>query len=121
MNNEDSQDRQIRTILKTDTFWEFYTELPPKAKVKFDYVMTVIASAYNISAKFVKHLEKTDLYEMRVSLGTNEYRTVLFTIDHRNIIEAKTIILLNGFLKKDNRDYRKQIEIATNILTNLEL
>lgn len=98
----------------------FYNSLPPKVQTKFKYVMNVIASVYNVSTKFVKHLEKTDLYEMRVSIGTNEYRTVLFAIDHINFIEAKNIILLNGFLKKDNKDYRKQIEIATAILNKLE-
>ena len=71
--------------------------------------------------KFIKHLENTDLYEMRVSVGTNEYRTVLFAIDHENFIEAKNIILLNAFLKKSNKGYRKQIELAENILTRLEL
>lgn len=57
---------------------------------------------------------------MRVSVGTNEYRTVLFAIDHENVIEAKNIILLNAFLKKDNRDYKKQIEKALSILNTLE-
>lgn len=71
--------------------------------------------------KFIKHLENTDLYEMRVSVGTNEYRTVLFAIDHENMIEAKNIILLNAFLKKDKKDYRKQIDTALLILKNLEL
>ena len=58
---------------------------------------------------------------MRVSVGTNEYRTLLLAIDHENFIEAKNIILLNSFLKKSNKDYRKQIEIAENILKRLEL
>lgn len=58
---------------------------------------------------------------MRVSIGTNEYRTVIFAIDNHNFIEAGNVILLNGFLKKDNKDYRKQIEIANTILKNLEL
>jgi len=100
---------------------EFFGALPPKVQIKFRYVIDVMATVYNISAKFVKHLEKTDLYEMRVSVGTNEYRTILFAIDHRNVIEAKNIILLNGFLKKGNKDYRKQIAIATAILNKLEL
>lgn len=100
---------------------DFYEKLPVKIQTKFQYVMNVMASVYNISTKFIKHLEHTDLYEMRVSVGYNEYRTILFAIDHDNFIEAKNIILLNGFLKKDNRDYRKQIEIANTILNNLEL
>lgn len=83
--------------------------------------MNVIATLYNVSTKFVKHLENTDLYEMRVSVGTNEYRTVLFAIDHDNFIEARNIILLTGFLKKDKKDYKKQIDKAISILNNLEL
>lgn len=110
-----------RTILRTPEFLRFYESLPVKVQIKFQYVMNVIASVYNVSTKFVKHLEKTDLYEMRVSIGTNEYRTVLFAVDHNNFIEAKTIILLNGFLKKDNKDYRKQIDKATAILNKYTL
>lgn len=121
MKTEETSEQFVRTILRTPEFMVFYESLPQKVQTKFQYVMNVIASVYNVSTKFIKHLEKTDLYEMRVSIGTNEYRTVLFAIDHENFIEAKNIILLNGFLKKDNKDYRKQIEIATGILNNLEL
>lgn len=78
-----------------------------------------MATVYNVPTKFVKHLQNTDLYEMRVSIGTNEYRTVLFAMDNSNFIEATKIILLNGFLKKSEKDYRKQIDIARKILDNL--
>lgn len=121
MKSEDDTCEYVRIILRTPEFLEFYEALPVKVQTKFQYVMNVISTVYNVSTKFVKHLEKTDLYEMRVSIGTNEYRTVLFAIDHDNFIESKNIILLNGFLKKDSKDYRKQIEIATRILNNLEL
>lgn len=121
MESEKETPQYVRTILRTHEFLAFYESLPQKVQTKFLYVMNVIATVFNVSTKFVKHLEKTDLYEMRVSVGTNEYRTVLFAIDHDNFIEAKNIILLNGFLKKDNKDYRKQIEIANAILNNLEL
>jgi len=121
MIQEDSITQYIRKIFKTPEFEAFFDSLPPKVQTKMDYVMNVIASVYNVSTKFVKHLDNTELYEMRVSVGTNEYRTVLFAIDHDNVIEAKNIILLNGFLKKDNKDYRKQIKIAEAILNNLEL
>ncbi len=118
---EDNSSQYVRTILRTPEFLEFYESLPVKVQTKFQYVMNVMATVYNVSTKFIKHLEKTDLYEMRVSIGTNEYRTILFAIDHDNFIESKNVILLNGFLKKDNKDYRKQVEIATRILNNLEL
>lgn len=121
MSLDEAAPQYVRKILRTPEFDMFFESLPLKVQVKFDYVMNVIATVYNVSTKFVKHLEKTDLYEMRVSVGTNEYRTVLFAIDRDNIIEAQNILLLNGFLKKNNRDYRKQIEIATAILNKMEL
>jgi hypothetical protein len=121
MKTDAQHEQYVRTIIKTPEFEEFFETLSPKVKTKFDYVINVIATIYNVSTKFVKHLEKTDLYEMRISVGTNEYRTVLFAIDNDNFIEAKNILLLNGFLKKDSKDYRKQIAIATAILNSLEL
>ena len=111
----------VRTVLRTPEFMAFYDSLPGKVRIKFQYVVNIVATVYSVSAKFVKHLENTDLYEMRVSIGTNEYRTILFAVDHDNFIEAKNIILLNGFLKKNSKDYRKQIEIAMAILDRLEL
>ncbi len=121
MNPEKSTGQYVRIVYKKDQFEAVYSALPAKTQTKFDYVINIISTIYNVPAKFVKHLEKTDLYEMRVSVGTNEYRTVLFAIDHDNVIEANRIILLNAFLKKDNRDYRKQVETAISILNNLEL
>lgn len=53
---------------------------------------------------------------MRISVGTNEYRTVLFAMDNNNIILARNILVLNAFLKKSEKDYKKQVEIAKNIL-----
>lgn len=57
---------------------------------------------------------------MRVSVGTNEYRTILFTMDSNNVINATKIVLLNGFLKKSTKDYKKQVAIAQKILKGLE-
>lgn len=121
MNPETSENTYVRTAYKTEQYNEFYNSLPARVQVKFDYVLNVMVTIYNVPVKFVKHLENSDLYEMRVSVGTNEYRTVLFAVDNPNFIEAKNIILLNGFLKKDNKDYRRQVEIAKTILKTLEL
>ncbi len=57
---------------------------------------------------------------MRFSVGNNEYRTILFAVDKSNIIESTKIVLLNGFLKKSTKEYRKQIELAQSILKKLE-
>ena len=119
MNQQTDTVSNLRTIIRTPEFDEFCMNLSDRVKDKFLYVFQVIQSVYNISTKFVKHLEKTDLYEMRVSVGSNEYRTILFAVDHDNIIESTRIILLNGFLKKSSKDYKKQIEIARTILNRL--
>lgn len=116
---EDNNGKSIRTIIRTAEFDEFYFNLPERVRDKFQYVMDVIINVYDIPTKFIKHLQNTDLYEMRISIGSNEYRSVLFAIDHSNVIQATKIILLNGFLKKSSKDYKKQIEIANKILNKL--
>lgn len=121
MNEDEHKEHYVRIVYRTREFEDTYNSLPVKIQTKFDYVINVISTIYNIPTKFIKHLEKTDLCEMRVSIGTNEYRSVLFAIDHTNVIESKSIILLNVFLKKDTKDYRKQISIAQSILNKLEL
>lgn len=118
MNSDERAEGYVRRVYKTAEFEAFYNSVTSRIQIKFDHVIDVISTIYNVPTKFVKHLENTDLYEMRVSVGTNEYRTVLFAIDHDNFIEAKNIILLNSFLKKD---YRKQVEKALSMLSHLEL
>lgn len=120
MNLNETSTHYIRTLIPTPEFMEFYNALPVKTQTKIEYVLDVMACVYNIPTKFAKHLETTEFYEMRVSVGNNEYRSILFAIDHTNIIEAKKIILLNGFLKKDTKDYRKHIEAARSILNKLK-
>ena len=53
-----------------------------------------------VNTKVIKKLVDTDFYELRISVG-NEYRAILFTIDHENIVQAEQILLLNGFMKKN--------------------
>lgn len=121
MNVEKTDSSYVRVAYKTPQYTEFYNSLQPKVRSKFDYVLNVMVTVYNVPAKFVKHLENTELYEMRVSVGTNEYRTVLFTVDNANFIEAKNVVLLNGFLKKDTKDYKRQVEMAQSILKTIQL
>lgn len=87
MNND------IRELYFSHEFSEFYSTLQDKVKVKFEYTMDIIRTEYVLSTKFVKHLENTDLYEMRVSVNTNEYRTILFAVDNENILLSKKILL----------------------------
>ena len=78
----------------------------------------------DISAECKNYFEKQNqrvekkFYELRIKAG-NEYRVVIFAYDHSNIIQSKKIILLNAFLKKSNKDYKKAISEARKILNSI--
>lgn len=110
----------MREILSTDEYKEFYNSLNTKIQDKIKYGIQVIEEIPVVSTKLIKKLVNTDLYEMRISVD-NEYRIILFCIDHDNFINAKQIIFLNGFVKKSTKDYEKQIKKAETILKGLEL
>ena len=111
----------LRELYFSDEFWTFYQLQQDRVKQKFDYVISIIRSEEIITTRFVKHLQGTELYEMRVSLGTNEYRTVLFATDNPNIMLASKILVLNAFLKRSSKDYEKQIRKAIKILGGFQL
>ena len=108
----------MRTLRRTNEFDEFYNSVGQKVQEKIDYALSLMSQIKVVSTKFVKKLEGTDFYEMRISVG-NEYRVILFTIDSENFIEADEVLLLNGFMKKSTKDYKAQIQIAENILSEL--
>lgn len=106
-------------MIRSTEFDEFYNSLPANVQNKVKYAMNVIAEIKVVHTKLMKKLVDTDFYELRISVG-NEYRVILFTIDHENFIEAEQILLLNGFMKKSTRDYKKEIEKAEQILNSLQ-
>lgn len=76
----------------------------------------IIRTQKVLNSKFVKKLDSTIFYEARISIGSNEYRTVLFAIDSTNIIESKSVLFLNSFLKKSTKQYKFEIKEAEGIL-----
>ena len=110
----------VRTVFYTDEFKVFYDSLDEKVRKKIDYVILLVKDIKIVHTDFIKKLVNTELYEMRVSVGTNEYRSILFSIDHENIMESTQVVILSGFLKKSTKDYDKQIKKAEKILNNLE-
>ena len=110
---------EIRKIVQSEEFNDFFDTLDERTQCKFDDNISILKTVYVLSTKFVKRIVNTDLYELRVSVGHNEYRSILFAIDHDNVIQATKIILLIGFLKKSSKDYDKQIKRATSILNRL--
>ena len=69
-----------------------------------------------VNKKFVKNLENTQFYEARISLGNNEYRTIVFAIDADSFVECQKVLFLNSFLKKDTKQYRKEVDKASRII-----
>lgn len=109
----------MRTMMRSAEFDEFYNSLPANVRNKVNYALNIIAVVKVVNTKLIKKLIDTNFYELRISVG-NEYRVVLFTIDHENFIEAEQILLLNGFMKKSTKDYKKEIKKAEQILNNLQ-
>ena len=109
----------MRTILRSLEFDEFYNSLPINVQTKIEYAMNIISEIKVVNSKLIKKLVDTDFYELCISVG-NEYRIILFTIDHENFIESEQLLLLNGFLKKSTKDYKREIERARLILNSLQ-
>lgn len=105
-----------REIIFSDEFDEFYESLAPRIREKYDYALDIVRTQYVLNKKFVKNLESSIFYELRISIGHDEYRSVIFAIDHDNVIQARRILLLNSFLKKDNKQYKAEIKTAEKLL-----
>lgn len=106
----------IRNILFSEEFELYFNNLESRIKEKYDYVLNIVRTQKVVNKKFVKHLENTDFYELRFSISTDEYRTIMFAIDNDNFIESNTVILLNSFLKKNTKQYKSEIKIAEKII-----
>jgi putative component of toxin-antitoxin plasmid stabilization module len=105
----------MRTLIRTQEFDDFYKSLPDNAKKKLDYVLSIASEIKVVNEQFVKQIVGTEFYELRVQVG-NEYRVVVFTIDHLNFAEATQVLLLNGFMKKSKKDYKPATDQARRIL-----
>ncbi len=111
----------IREIYYSPEYEAFLSALPAKVQKKYDYVEAVIRTKKVVSTKFVKRLQGTIFFEARISVGTNEYRTVPFAIDAPNFMECSRVLFLNSFLKKDGKQYKKETDKALKILQRYEL
>lgn len=109
-------DNLIRNIIFSDEFEEYYESISEQIKKKYDYALEIVKSQYVVSSKIVKSLENTDFYELRISISSNEYRTIILAVDNDNFIQSKNVLLLNSFLKKDTKQYKAEIKKAENIV-----
>jgi hypothetical protein len=105
----------MRTIFRTNEFSLFLENSDQQTKDKIVYLSEIITTQPVINSKVAKKLVNTDFYEVRIQVN-NEYRIIVFTIDHDNITQSRNILFLNGFMKKSTKDYDKQIKLAIKIL-----
>jgi phage-related protein len=111
----------IRDVILSDEFSAYYDSLNTKIQDKYTYALQIMKTQKVVSEKFVKKIQKTEFYEVRVSIATNEYRTMLIATDNPNFMEAKRVVLLNSFLKKDSKQYNREIEKARIIIEKEEV
>ncbi len=105
----------MRTIFRTDDFLLFLENLDQQTKDKIVYLTEIISMQPVINTKVAKKLVNSDFYEVRIQVN-NEYRIIVFALDHDNITQCKNILFLNGFMKKSTKDYDKQIKKAIKLL-----
>ena len=98
---------QIREVIfYGDFFWEFYYKQSLKVRKKITWTIGLLKHLEIIPQQYLKHIEETDLYEIRVSLGNNIFRIFCF-FDRDRIV-----IVLNGFQKKTHKTPKTEIERA---------
>lgn len=105
----------MREIEITQDCLDFIDSQSERVSIKFYYLLEILCEKKIISSNFVKKLQSTDFYELRIKAG-NEYRIILFTLDSNSFNESRKVICLNGFLKKSNKDYKKAILKAESLL-----
>lgn len=104
----------MREILITQDCLDFINKQEERVGVKFFQLVEVITEVKVVNANFIKKLQSTNFYELRLKTG-NEYRIIIFAIDNPNFTECKKAICLKGFLKKSTKDYKKAIKDAEKI------
>jgi len=100
-------DKPIREIIfYGDYFWDLYKNQSQKVKKKINWTIGLLRYLEVIPEKYLKHIEETDLYEIRVSFGNNIFRIFCF------FDKGQIIVVLNGFQKKTEKTPRTEIERA---------
>ncbi|WP_407692827.1 type II toxin-antitoxin system RelE/ParE family toxin [Reichenbachiella agarivorans] len=105
----------MREIYITTECLEFIDSQDQRVVDKFFQLIEVIGEIRVVNSNFIKKLESSKFFELRIKAG-NEYRVVIFAIDHLNFNECNKAVCLCGFLKKSTKDYTKAIRRAERIL-----
>lgn len=105
----------MREIDITEYCLNFIDRQEKRVSDKFFQLVVIMEEVRIVHTNFIKKLTNTKFYELRIKAG-NEYRVIIFAIDHLNFSECTKAVCLNGFIKKSNKDYLKAIKEAEKIL-----
>ena len=105
----------MREIAITEFCLDFIDKQGKRVSDKFFQLVLILEELEIVHSKFVKKLQNTKFYELRIKAG-NEYRIIVFALDHVNFSESTKAVCLNGFIKKSNKDYLKAIKKAERVL-----
>jgi putative component of toxin-antitoxin plasmid stabilization module len=101
----------VRVIEITTECLEFVDHQEARVSLKFFQLLEIIGEVKIVHSHFIKKLKSTPFYELRIKAG-NEYRIILFTIDHVNFSQCTKVVCLYGFQKKSTKDYEKALKQA---------
>ncbi|MBN2744537.1 MAG: type II toxin-antitoxin system RelE/ParE family toxin [Marinilabiliaceae bacterium] len=105
----------MREIIITEKCLDFIDSQEKRVSDKFFQLIEIIGEQKIVHTNFIKKLIHSTFYELRIKAG-NEYRVIIFAIDHLNFAECTKAVCLNGFIKKSNKDYHKAMKEAEKIL-----
>jgi phage-related protein len=104
--------KKVRAVIQYKGHFEaFLLKQPKKVQDKIFKVIEIIETFERIPATYLKAISGSKgLYEARIKLGSNIWRVFCF-FDNDNLV-----ILLNGFLKKDQKTPKREIEKAIGLM-----
>lgn len=96
-----------RIVFYRDYFNQFYYEQDSRVRKKINWLIEWVVTHQKISSNYLKSISNVKgLFELRIMLGTNCWRIFCF------FDEGSIVVLLNGFVKKDQKTPMREIEKA---------
>ena len=83
----------MREIDITEECLEFTDSQGERVSLKFFQLIEVIGEVKVVNTNFLKKLQSTQFYELRIKTA-NEYRIIIFAIDHLNFAESTKAVCL---------------------------
>lgn len=108
----EAEDKVRQVFVYGDHFWDFYNKQTRKVKTRINWTIGLIEVIPIVPEKYLKHVTGTDLYEIRVSSGSNIFRIFCF------FDQDKLVVILNGFQKKSQKTPGNEIERAEQLKKN---